>query len=221
MTILGRQWDFGATAVSHTLCPFGLHGFRGPVLDLLEPLHVLLLCCPLQSGIHQEPQVAEVLGGEQLGGGRRGRVEEAPSGTSCHCCASATNRIGLLFLRFPQEALGVELHQRLDRPFLARVARSSQNSCRRVSEKAEAQCRNGADDGRALLRRAVGRVAFWGAASAPAGRVDFASPANLAGDGKLCGVLAVLTKQVGEEAATCIDEPVTYLGKEEEIPALT
>lgn len=45
--------------------------------------------------------------------------------------------------------------------------------------------------------------------------------ANLAGDGELGGIFAILAEQVGEEAATCVDEPVTYLGREEEILALT
>lgn len=45
--------------------------------------------------------------------------------------------------------------------------------------------------------------------------MTFTFPTNLAGDGELGGIFAVLAKQVGEEAATCVDEPVTYLGKEE------
>lgn len=42
----------------------------------------------------------------------------------------------------------------------------------------------------------------------------FIFTANLAGDGKLGGIFAILAKQVREEAATRIDKPVTDLGKE-------
>lgn len=35
--------------------------------------------------------------------------------------------------------------------------------------------------------------------------------ANLAGDSKLGGIFAIFAEQVREEAATSIDEPVTYL----------
>lgn len=48
-------------------------------------------------------------------------------------------------------------------------------------------------------------------------RVAFTFTANLAGDSKLGGIFAIFAEQVREEAATCVDEPVTYLGKEEEI----
>lgn len=41
----------------------------------------------------------------------------------------------------------------------------------------------------------------------------FTFSANLAGDGELGGIFAVLAEQVREEAATCVDEPVTYLGE--------
>lgn len=46
--------------------------------------------------------------------------------------------------------------------------------------------------------------------------MDFTFSTNLAGDGELGGIFAVLAKQVREEAATCVDEPVAYLEKERE-----
>lgn len=49
----------------------------------------------------------------------------------------------------------------------------------------------------------------------------FTFTTNLAGDGELGGIFAILAKQVREEAATCIDEPVTYLGKEAEFLSYT
>lgn len=51
--------------------------------------------------------------------------------------------------------------------------------------------------------------------------MDFTFSTNLAGDGELGGIFAVLAKQVREEAATCVDEPVAYLEKERECLALT
>lgn len=43
--------------------------------------------------------------------------------------------------------------------------------------------------------------------------VALISTYNLARDGKLGGIFAILAKQVREQAATCVDEPVTDLGK--------
>lgn len=43
--------------------------------------------------------------------------------------------------------------------------------------------------------------------------VALISTYNLARDGELGGIFAVLAKQVREQAATCVDEPVTDLGK--------
>lgn len=63
-------------------------------------------------------------------------------------------------------------------------------------------------------------MAFWRAGSTSSGRVAFTLNTDLAGDGELGGVFAVLPKQVREEAAACVDEPVTYLGKEERFRTL-
>lgn len=51
--------------------------------------------------------------------------------------------------------------------------------------------------------------------------MPFTFTTNLAGDGELGGIFAILAKQVREEAATGIDEPVTYLGKEMEYLSYT
>lgn len=48
----------------------------------------------------------------------------------------------------------------------------------------------------------------------------FTLTADLAGDGELRGVFSILAKQVGEEAAACIDEPVTYLRKDKRISCI-
>lgn len=63
------------------------------------------------------------------------------------------------------------------------------------------------DNGRPLR----GRAAFWRAGLAPVRLVAVAFGPDLAGDGELGGILAILAEQVGEEAAACVDEPVTYL----------
>ena len=53
---------------------------------------------------------------------------------------------------------------------------------------------------------------FWRAGSTSIRRVTFNFTTNLARDGELGGVFSVLPKQIREEAPTCVDEPVTYLG---------
>lgn len=183
-----------------------LYSLCRSALAVLEPLQVLLLSCPLQSCINQQPQVTEILSGEQLWGSGRRCVEEAIGGASCHCVGETST----LFLRFPQKTLCIKLHQRLDRFLLTGVAGSCQNSCCCVPKKTEVQCGGRADDRRSLL----GWVAFWRDGSTSIRRVAFIFTANLAGDGKLGGIFAILAKQVREEAATRIDKPVTDLGKE-------
>lgn len=41
--------------------------------------------------------------------------------------------------------------------------------------------------------------------------MPFIFSSNLARDGELGGIFAIFAKQVREQAATCIDEPVAYL----------
>lgn len=54
-------------------------------------------------------------------------------------------------------------------------------------------------------------ASLWRAASTSIRRVPFVSTTNLTRDGELGGIFAILAKKVREQAATCIDEPVTYL----------
>lgn len=64
------------------------------------------------------------------------------------------------------------------------------------------------------LRQWAGRgVAFCEGDASSAGGVPLISTYNLARDGELGGIFAILAKQVREQAATCVDEPVTDLGK--------
>lgn len=58
-------------------------------------------------------------------------------------------------------------------------------------------------------------MAFWGARSTACGRVAFTFTTELAGDGELGGVFPILAEQVREEAATCVNKPVTYLLKDD------
>ena len=122
--------------------------------------------------------------------------------------------INPLLLCFPKQTLCVQPHERLHGSFYTRVACSSQDGCRCVAKKAEVQRGGGADDRRALLRWTGGRVPLRGAGSTSVRWVAIAFTTNLSGDGELGGVFSILAKQVREEAATCVDEPVTYLGRE-------
>lgn len=56
-------------------------------------------------------------------------------------------------------------------------------------------------------------MAFCEGDASSAGGVPLISTYNLARDGELGGIFAILAKQVREQAATCVDEPVTDLGK--------
>ena len=112
----------------------GLSLYSGTDLALYEPLHVLLLCCPLQGRVHQKPQVTEVLGGEELW--RRGRrgVEEPTIGARSGPRAGDNRGAAPSLLRLLQQTLSVQLHQGLDRTFPPGVAGAGQNGCRRVPQ---------------------------------------------------------------------------------------
>lgn len=130
---------------------------RRLVLTLLVPLQVLLLRCSLQGRINQKSQITEVLGGEELWGGRGRSVEEAAGGACCGC----TGETGALFLGLPQETLRVQLQQRLNGTLFAGVARAGQDGSGGAPEKTEVQRGGRTDDGRPLL----GHIAFWRAGS--------------------------------------------------------
>lgn len=185
-----RGCCFAGRSLTLRVHRLALYSLGGCVLDLLQSLHLLLLRCPLQGRVNQEPQVAEVLGGELLGRSWRRGVEKAAGGTCCRWCTGET---GSLLLRLPQESLGIQPQQRLDRPLLTGEAHSRQNGRRRVSQEAQVQRGSRMDNGRPLL----GRVAFWRAGPAPVRLVAVTFSPDLAGDGKLGGILAVLAEQVG------------------------